>query len=558
MNAIEGYVYLFANISEHFLIFDRIESVFAGLKITAPFSTTTTSTAITTTTTSSTVDSSVDIAAKPLISASSEYDGALYDHVSDGLAWNRNLSCSERGSAGAYYRTSLDGPKLSLNLTLPLYDEAEITESFLLGSPPPVEYSPGYSTHDGREFPIFDCDPVDDFEHNSDDFDDIFGNRQAVKESLDFLADRVAKNRRLNEYCLIRLIGFGTFGVVVQALSLQNGRRVAIKLMRKSQIHPSRRCSDPHSGQESILEISLLKYAPEHPNIIRYIESWDDEECWYLVCELGGFAWTAEPLDPMTGMPAVLSQLYGTDNASSPPAYLSTGKQKQCRVTLSTGRLGIPSQQLVVPERCNDYSLAGFLKSCGGFNSDDIHSTATTKNRKPILHEDIRRVLFEQLASAVCALHESGIVHKDIKDENVLVDADLRVRLIDFGHASFFRSPGLNGSNNGNCKQFIAPFKSYGTMIFSPPEVRSGLTFYGPEADIYALGLMLYEMSFGDLPVGFDKVRYCRNAECPFDLSETAGFSCDKLRKLLRLMLCPDPRNRPSIQQVLEDPWLLK
>lgn len=195
----------------------------------------------------------------------------------------------------------------------------------------------------------------------------------------------------------------------------------------------------------------------------------------------------------------------------------------------------------------HNYSLAGFLKSCGGF-APDVYTRPRDKNCKPVLHQDIQKIIFEQIVDAVLLLHDNGIAHKDLKDENILIDADLRVRLIDFGHASFYRATRRD--------QYIAPFRAYGTPIFSPPEVRSGLAFIGPEADVYALGLILFEMTFGDLPVNYDCARYSKGGECIFDISQRTGFHSADLRDLLRWMLCPDPRNRATLEEVKSHPWL--
>lgn len=173
------------------------------------------------------------------------------------------------------------------------------------------------------------------------------------------------------------------------------------------------------------------------------------------------------------------------------------------------------------------------------------------------MHEEIQRILFEQIVNAVAHLHENGIIHKDLKDENILVDADLRVRLIDFGHAEFFQQP----ANNSDICHYYAPVKrsvyhAYGTPLFNPPEVRSGLGFKGPEADVYALGLILFEMTFGDLPPNFESARYSEDGECIFDISQRTGFSSPSLRHLLSQMLSPNPNKRPTLHEVLKHPWL--
>jgi serine/threonine protein kinase len=169
------------------------------------------------------------------------------------------------------------------------------------------------------------------------------------------------------------------------------------------------------------------------------------------------------------------------------------------------------------------------------------------RERPPVLPEPIQRILFRQIVNAVSALHSNNIVHRDLKDENFLVDRNLRVHLIDFGHA-------------GRCYQdrfHFAPtrFSSYGTHLFGPPEWRSGRMLAGPQADVYAIGLILYEMSFGDLPPNLEKARAEQN-NCVFDISARTGFHSPILRQLLYGMLSPDPNKRLTIEKVQQHPWL--
>ncbi len=113
------------------------------------------------------------------------------------------------------------------------------------------------------------------------------GRRKNIEQAKELLALCVQQCPQLNIYTLSFLLGYGTFGIVIQAFS-PSGEKVAIKIMKKSQIHSSRLCVDPRTGQTTSLEIALLKYAPAHQNLIRYLDSWDDDECWYLVTNLGG------------------------------------------------------------------------------------------------------------------------------------------------------------------------------------------------------------------------------------------------------------------------------
>lgn len=101
----------------------------------------------------------------------------------------------------------------------------------------------------------------------------------------------------------------------------------------------------------------------------------------------------------------------------------------------------------------------------------------------------------------------------------------------------------------------IPKFKLYGTPLFCAPEVRSKRHFVGPEGDIYALGLMLYEMNLGGLPDMVESAFFSPGGTCKFDF-DNAGFSNEHVKDLCRQMLCPDPEFRPSIETVQNHIWL--
>ncbi|KAG0139188.1 hypothetical protein CROQUDRAFT_666825 [Cronartium quercuum f. sp. fusiforme G11] len=96
-------------------------------------------------------------------------------------------------------------------------------------------------------------------------------------------------------------------------------------------------------------------------------------------------------------------------------------------------------------------------------------------------------VIFQQILDAVCFLHERNIVHRDIKDENVILDSSGNVQLIDFGSAAYVKEG----------KKFDT---FSGTLDFAAPEVLKGERHGGKEIDIWALGVLLYVLLCGECP----------------------------------------------------------
>lgn len=93
---------------------------------------------------------------------------------------------------------------------------------------------------------------------------------------------------------------------------------------------------------------------------------------------------------------------------------------------------------------------------------------------------------FGQIASAVTYLHDHGIVHRDLKPANIFADEGI-VKIGDYGLSKFI-----------SCSRRGGQTESVGTFHYMAPEIGKGE--YGKEIDIYALGIMLYEMATGCVP----------------------------------------------------------
>jgi serine/threonine protein kinase len=152
------------------------------------------------------------------------------------------------------------------------------------------------------------------------------------------------------------------------------------------------------------------------------------------------------------------------------------------------------------------------------------------------------RVLI-QLASALAYLHKRGIVHGDIKLQNVVVMLDSSVRLADMGSAYRWRHTRR---------------AHYGTRRASPPECFGpGRVAIGPKADVWAYGVVAYALLTGTHP--FQHV--ASNEELR---SAVESGTWDAVPWTLSLdahdfvsgALCVDPERRSSMTQLLAHPWL--
>ena len=109
------------------------------------------------------------------------------------------------------------------------------------------------------------------------------------------------------------------------------------------------------------------------------------------------------------------------------------------------------------------------------------------KERGPLLKEEAVDIM-KQLVSATAEAHRRGIIHRDIKPQNVMVTADGSIKMLDFGIALAKGSMQLTQANN-----------VMGSVHYLAPELAKGKPA-SAQSDIYALGIVLYEMLTGDVP----------------------------------------------------------
>jgi predicted Ser/Thr protein kinase len=151
------------------------------------------------------------------------------------------------------------------------------------------------------------------------------------------------------------------------------------------------------------------------------------------------------------------------------------------------------------------------------------------------------RAALLSIVEGLSALHEAGILHRDLKPSNVLVGRDGRVRIADFGLATLFDPASSSGPEG----------LAVGTPAYMPPEQARGEA-PGPAADLYAFGVILYEVLTGELPFQGTSLGVLTNKtqnDAP-DPALLAPSAPPGLLELTRRLLAREPAHRPGLQEV--------
>ncbi|XP_030626468.1 serine/threonine-protein kinase MARK1 isoform X3 [Chanos chanos] len=158
------------------------------------------------------------------------------------------------------------------------------------------------------------------------------------------------------------------------------------------------------------------------------------------------------------------------------------------------------------------------------------------------MKEKEARAKFRQIVSAVQYCHQKSIVHRDLKAENLLLDADMNIKIADFGFSNEFT---IGSKLDTFC----------GSPPYAAPELFQGKKYDGPEVDVWSLGVILYTLVSGSLPFDGQNLKELRERvlrgkyRIPFYMST----DCENLLKKLLVL---NPGKRGSLEQIMKDRWM--
>jgi len=318
--------------------------------------------------------------------------------------------------------------------------------------------------------------------------------KQVYQNQQPFLNEKLRKcssfkylyNHRLNseflsKYELQDELGCGGFGFVLLAKDLHSNKNVAVKFIFKNKIPKSAWVPDEKEGFIP-MECFIMKKV-NHPNIVKYLDSYSDSKLFYIVMELHGNTWADE----------------NNNNNNGQVEYQNSMDLFEC-----------------------------------------------IESRAMRFTEFQAKYIFEQIFAAVNYLYKNGIVHRDLKDENILIDKQFNIKLTDFGAASYLRD------YNENNAYFVNKF--LGTLAYAPPEVLKGEQFGTIAQEVFTLGTLLYLLIFGEIPFKSPEETLFSNN---IYLNAPKNVNCSQeVLNLIEWMLQKRPEDRPSMDLILNHPWM--
>lgn len=237
---------------------------------------------------------------------------------------------------------------------------------------------------------------------------------------------------------------------------------------------------------------------------------------------IGGFSVVWLVVDELMGGHEFALKVYAPDRGLDDPGLRQFQREYLMTVKLNHTNLLKPSHYdifegspyLIMPF-CEGGSLSSLLQRKGNLGE-----------------EEVALVLF-QICGALNYLHGEGIVHQDIKPDNILIGDLGKYLLTDFGISAKMRSTLRKSTNTGKAL----------TVAYAPPERFRGIQISGASGDIFSIGVMIFELVTGDVPwMGVGGIVLRPDSELP-ELPK--GYSKD-LEELMRRCLSYAPEERPS------------
>ncbi|TFK53616.1 Pkinase-domain-containing protein [Heliocybe sulcata] len=378
-------------------------------------------------------------------------------------------------------------------------------------------------------------------------------------------------------------LGSGGYGFVMTARHRTEGYEVAVKFIIKAKVPDNAWMDDEILGRvpTEVLLLTLIS----HENIVKCIDVYEDELYFYLIQELHGTPWTSRKrscnrisapgklVPPMSSLPDLSpSPSPSPSDAALDSDFPDTPPQSSVHLP-PCNQAHIPSQAppssplnvykapvplpMTTPSVHGNHLEVARPKFSRRASHDLFECIEQSKHKR--LSETQARYIFAQVVEAVWYLDKQGITHRDIKDENLVVDKEFKARrlciayrlsLIDFGSAVV--------ADPTRQRPFYNLF--YGTTAYAASEILHKKPYQAAPAEIWTLGVLLSYLLTGNSP--FPTEQDAMQGKIVLANGSNNGQEKGKLwisdgcLGLMRRCLQKDPERRATIDEVREHWWV--
>ncbi|TBU55839.1 kinase-like protein [Dichomitus squalens] len=329
------------------------------------------------------------------------------------------------------------------------------------------------------------------------------------------------------------------------------GHEVAVKFIIKEKVPEHAWWEDDVFGRVPT-EVMLLSLV-NHENIVKCLDLFEDEVYFYLVQELHGTPWvskkqkkgkqTSAPgklavptpaTTPLLSPSASIASMLDSEGPRTPPQLSGNCQLPLGKPVGADVQNGFGEELLKLPQDAPP-------KFTRRASHDLFECIEQSKHKR--LSENQARYVFAQVVEAVYYLDSQGITHCDIKDENLVVDSDLRVKLIDFGSA-VVADP---------TKPRPTYHLFFGTTAYASSEILCKQPYKAPPAEIWTLGVLLSYLLTGHSP--FPTEQDAKEGRVVVREPKSGRISKSAI-SLMHRCLEKDPHVRADILEVRNHPWL--
>ncbi|XP_008824578.2 putative sperm motility kinase W, partial [Nannospalax galili] len=159
------------------------------------------------------------------------------------------------------------------------------------------------------------------------------------------------------------------------------------------------------------------------------------------------------------------------------------------------------------------------------------------------LAEEKTKKIFGQIVGAIKYCHDRGIMHRDLKPQNIVIDEQGNAKVIGFGLGI-------------KCKAGTKLYKRYGTYSYNAPELFLGEGYDGKKTDVWSLGVILYFMTTGHLPFVGNTLEELQ-ANILTGAYKVPSHVSTQLENLIHQLLTVIPGKRPTLKDIQKHPWVI-